>query len=341
MAKNSGMLFGLLGLGGLAAYAMSRKSAAPAPKAVTPGPGLDDDEKKRLKAAIDVLRMLTTAEPKNRENLVKAFQHAARIPVNGQLDGLTMQAAQSALQGQADEEAILTALKTLPGSEAPSLPATFKEPPKAPTPPVPVGPSPTSPQESAEAVTRSLETSGARYDRGAVKAFQTIMKGAGYVAANGQPLAIDGVYGPNTRAALIAAGIAAGRLPVTGGAQPNRPATPPATPPADAPKSGFPTGTPPATPPADIGPKVPADNAPATSDQRKQAEIVVRNLNLAGTKYDRAAVRKFQGLMRTAGYKTAKGILISVDGVYGPDTRAALISTGIAATLVPMQLKRG
>lgn len=186
----------LLGLGiGALALAASAASRSPVPSG---GANLTDEEKGRVQAALMALRALTTAAPKDRKNLILAFQHAARIPKSGTLDPLTMQAVEATVNGQVDGDAILEGVKSL-------LPPSVV-PPNAPVPPEhaePAQPASEPAQRAlAEALAKSIEAKGAAYERELARGFQRAVG-----------LNPDGIYGPKTRAALIANGIAASRLP--------------------------------------------------------------------------------------------------------------------------------
>lgn len=302
---NKGIGYALLGIAvvGVAAAASKKKSGEPM-TSTGPGPGLTSDEKGRVEAALTALRALVTAPDKHRRNLILAFQTAARIPQTGSLDPMTMEAIKLTVQNQPDETAILEGVKSLqpqaytppnraPEHEAdapPSAPRSSPQPsggsgptpqPSGPTPQPSGGSGPTSPALSpedantavrtlAEAVARSIEARGNAYEKEIVRAFQRAAK-----------LNPDGIYGPNTRAALIAAGIAPSRIPEK-----------------------------------------------LKASLSFLAEVVARNLAIAGNKYDRQAVQRFQA---AAGIKA--------DGIYGPNTRAALIKAGVSADRLPAQIK--
>lgn len=78
----------------------------------------------------------------------------------------------------------------------------------------------------------------------------------------------------------------------------------------------------PVAPSAPVSPSAPL--APSTPPVSRLAEVVARNLEIAGPRYDRSAVMAFQ---KSAG--------LPADGLYGPRTRAALVSAGIADSRLP------
>lgn len=265
-----------------------------------PGPGLNNDERARLAAALSILRNLVTAKDKDRKNLIMSFQHAARIPVNGTLDALTLEAAQAATTGEADQSAIMSGLKSLP--EAKQAAGKPDNQGSVPSPDMPTRADAAKPSEPtlrdvAQMVARSLRQSGANYDRQLMAAFQ---RAAG--------LKGDGLWGPKTKAALVANGVDGSTLPDPYAfAKARVPNAPPASPPTDRPASPQ-----------------PGQASPSAETVLGLAQLVARNLELAQARYDRTLMQTYQ---RRAGLKA--------DGVYGPKTRAALIGHGIAEKRLP------
>lgn len=214
-----------------------------------------------------------------------------------------------------------------------------------PTPPTPPAPSAGTPagfdpslaRELAPKLDANLRAKGiSNYDRQLAKRFQ--------VAAG---ITSDGIYGGETKGALIAYGIAkppnaffkpvetvpykwANLIAVTPAAPPvavsPSPATQAPTMPDEDEDDETPEGNqePAATTPAQsTGPQPPAGFAPATA--RKLAKQVASNIESKGRLYSQAQLQTFQ---RAAG--------IAADGLYGGGARGALMHYGIARPPQPL-----
>jgi peptidoglycan hydrolase-like protein with peptidoglycan-binding domain len=153
-------------------------------------------------------------------------------------------------------------------------------------------------KQLAAAVVASIKAKGTLYDRKTVAAFQTAAK-----------LPADGVYGPNTAAALKSAGV-----------------VPPALSSKSAPKSTQPAAAAASAPKvAAAQPAKPVAASPATSKvdiaaAGRMAAGVATNIRKTGAKYDRKGLASFQVKAGLTG-----------DGVYGPLSESALKHFGAAA----------
>lgn len=165
-------------------------------------------------------------------------------------------------------------------------------------------------------VANDLKSKGAKYDRGLLKSFQT--------AAG---IAADGLYGPETRGALLRYGMSAPMHLVDAGLMKQITPTPP-TPNSSAAKAqsgnvtapfvSMPAEKPSAPKPA-AAPK-PASSSGPSAAAKALAPSVGANLKAKGTAYDRKMLAAFQA---------AAGL--AADGLYGPATRAALVACGVSA----------
>lgn len=204
-------------------------------------PQLTDEE--RTEAALRAIRFLVAAAEKDREALIQTFQHAARLPKTGVLDDATYQSMLSLADGQPDHQNLVKGLQLIRGNaeQKAEVKAEEKAQAQAQTDPEieramkeqlarkeaeerarkeaeskaradaealakaqaeaaarAQAAQPSQPAEEVPLLTRvsnDLLAQGSKYNKEQMKALQKTLK-----------LSADGLYGPKTRAAMIAAG---------------------------------------------------------------------------------------------------------------------------------------
>lgn len=182
MARKTGLvaaIFGFLGLGTLVAVLSGGKKKAVA--------DVNGDTEQRRQSAVRAIRFLVSAAADKRRELILAAQEALRIATTGELDASTYDVFLVAIRGESDAVILTDALSKLRSNPA--------------VPPIP-NIQPSTPPEGAtdkaravDAVVKDLETNGANYNRVLMAAAQKLIG-----------VESDGLYGPKTRAALIANG---------------------------------------------------------------------------------------------------------------------------------------